>query len=260
MSTTATRSKASSSNLPISTPEAKTPAVPASPLPDLLAGLRLGARELIAAAVVLVAADLFAGWTYLASYFASFHIPVEGLGLSGAEVLAQGLRTVLLPLTVVVVAAVAPARRLRAGAIAVGVYLLFLALAALINHWASAGAVLVQLATAIAVAGIVFGLRIGLGRRPIERLMIGAAALLLLISLPVASGTLDAGQTASAKTTTLRVVTTGPALPSAVPSNGSYTYTNYVLLRENETRIWLFRIGDRYAYSIAKDQVVYIRY
>jgi len=53
----------------------------------------------------------------------------------------------------------------------------------------------------------------------------------------------------------------GPATVSAaVPSNGNFTYTNYVLLRENETRIWLFRIGDRYAYSIAKNQIVYIRY
>jgi len=260
MITTSPRSRASSSNLPISSPEASAPTAPACPLPDLLAGLRLGARELIAAAVVLVAVDIFAGWSYLASYFAYFRVPVEGLGLSGPEVLAQGLRTVLLPLTVVFVAAVAPARRLRAGAIAVGVYLLFLALATLVNHWASAGAVLVQLAASIAAAGIVFGLRLGMGRKPFERLLIGAAGLLLLISIPVASGTLDAGQVASAKTTTLRVVTSGPALPSAVPSGGNYIYTNYVLLRENETRIWLFRIGDHYAYSIAKNAVVYIRY
>jgi hypothetical protein len=33
-----------------------------------------------------------------------------------------------------------------------------------------------------------------------------------------------------------------------------------VLLRENETRVWLFRIGDRYAYSIAKSDIAYIRY
>jgi hypothetical protein len=226
----------------------------------LLAGLRLGARELLAAAAVLVIVDVFAGWSYLASYFLYFRIPTEGVGISLPEMLGQGLRTVLLPLTVIVVAAAAPGRRLRNAAIGVGVYLLFLAGVVLVTHWASPGAVLVQLAGAIVTAAIVFGMRMGIGDKPIERLLIGAAGLLLLVSIPVASGTLDAGQTANAKLTTLRVVTTSPLLPSAVPAGGSYIYTNYVLLRENDTRYWLFRIGDHYAYSISKGQVVYIRY
>ncbi len=233
---------------------------PAGPLKDLLAGFRWGTREVVAAVVVLLAIDLFAGWSYLAVYFGYFRIPVEGLGLGLPEVLGQGLRTVLLPLTVVVVAAVAPAGKLRPAAIAVGVYLLFLAAAALGNHWASPGAVLVQLAAAVVAAGIVFGLRAGVGNKPLERLLIGAAGLLLLISVPVAGATLDAGQVAGAKTTTLRLVTTSAVLPSAVPADGQYDYNNYVLLRENDTRYWLFRIGDHYAYSIAKSQVVYIRY
>jgi hypothetical protein len=226
----------------------------------LLAGLRWGAREVLAAAAVLVVVDVFAGWSYLASYFLYFRVPAEGLGLTLPEVLGQGLRTILLPLTVILVAAVAPGRRLRAAAIAVGAYLAFLALAVLVNRWASPGAVVVQLAASIAVAGIVFGLRMGLGRKPEQALLIGAVGLLLLISIPVATGTLDAGQLAAAKSTTLRVVTTSPLLPSAVPASGQYTFTNYVLLRENETRVWLFRIGDRYAYSIAKSDIAYIRY
>jgi hypothetical protein len=226
----------------------------------LLAGLRWGAREVLAAAAVLVVVDVFAGWSYLASYFLYFRVPAEGLGLTLPEVLGQGLRTILLPLTVIVVAAVAPGRRLRAAAIAVGAYLAFLALAVLVNRWASPGAVVVQLAASIAVAAIVFGLRMGVGRKPVQALLIGVAGLLLLISIPVATGTLDAGQLAAAKSTTLRVVTTSPLLPSAIPASGQYTYTNYVLLRENETRVWLFRIGDRYAYSIAKSDIAYIRY
>ncbi len=260
MIATPPRSKASSSNLPTSTPEAKAPTVPASPLPDLLAGLRWGTRELVVAAVVLVVVDLFAGWSYLASYFAYFRIPVEGLGLSVPEMLAQGVRTILLPLTVVAVAAVAPSRKLRQAATAVGVYLLILALIALVNHWASVGAVIVQLAASIAAAGVVFGLRMGVGQNALQRVAIGAAALLLLLSIPVASGTLDAAQAAGAKSTTLRLVTSGPVLPSAVPAAGAYEYNNYVLLRENENRYWVFRIGDRYAYSIAKSEVLYIRY
>lgn len=260
MISTPTRSKASSSNLPTSTAEAKAPTDPARPLPDLLAGLRWGVRELAIAAVALIVIDLFAGWTYLASYFGYFRIPVEGLELSLPEVLAQGLRTVLLPLTVIVVAAVAPAQRLRQAAIAVGVYLAVLALVAVVNHWASGGAIVVQLAAAIVAAGIVFGLRASVGRKSSERLAIGATAILLLVSIPVATGTLDAGVTADSKSTTLRLVTSGPVLPSAAPIGGTYQYTNYVLLRENSSRYWVFRIGDHYAYSIAKSAVLYIRY
>jgi hypothetical protein len=242
------------------TAEASAPTDPAGPLPDLLAGLRWGTREVLAAGAVLVLVDVFAGWSYLASYFGYFRVPTEGLGMSLPEVLGQGLRSLLLPLTVVVAAAAAPSRRLRPAAIAVGGYLLFLALVALGNHWVSPGAVLVQLAVSIAVAGIMFGLRLGFGRRPGERLMIGAAAVLLLISMPIASGTLDATQVAGSKTTTLRLVTSSPILPNPVPASGQFTYTNYVLLRESDSRYWLFRIGDRYAYSIAKSEVAYIRY
>jgi len=228
----------------------------------LLAGLRWGTREAAVAAFALIVIDVFAGWSYLASYFSYFRIPTEAVGLTWPEVLGQGLRTVLLPLTVIVVAAVAPARNrnLRPAAIAVGIYLLVLALVAITNHWASVGSVLVQLAAAIAAAGIVFGMRMGIGGKPNERLLIGVAGLLVLISTPVATGTLDAGTVAGSKTTSLRIVTSGPVLPSAVPFNGNYTYTNYVLLRENDTRYWVFRIGDHYAYAIPKSEVVYIRY
>src|SRR5216684_5865813 len=108
------RSKASSSTSP--TPEVFASTDPASPLPDLLAGLRWGTRELLVAGVVLVVMDVFAGWSYLASYFGYFRIPVEGLGLGLPEVLAQGLRSILLPLTVIVLAASAPTRKMRPAA------------------------------------------------------------------------------------------------------------------------------------------------
>jgi hypothetical protein len=215
---------------------------------------------MLAAAAVLVAMDVFAGWSYLASFFGYFRVPVEGLGLGFPEVLAQGLRTILLPLTVIVLASSAPARKLRPAAIAVGGYLLFLAVVALGNHWASPGAVAVQLAASIAIAGIVFALRLGFGKTQTQRLLIGALALLLLISIPIATGTLDATQKAGTKQSTLRLVTTTPILPSAAPLTGQFTYSNYVLLRESDTRYWLFRIGDQYAYSIAKSEVLYIRY
>jgi hypothetical protein len=254
------RSKASTNPSP-TTPEAFAPTDPASPLPDLLAGLRWGTRELLVAGAVLVVMDVFAGWSYLASYFGYFRIPVEGLGLGLPEVLAQGLRSILLPLTVIVLAASAPTRRLRPAAIAVLGYLVFLALVALGNHWASPGSVAAQLAASLAIAGVVFLLRLGFGRTQAQRLVVGALGLLLLISIPIASGTLDASQKAGTKTTTLRLVTSTAILPSAAPSTtGQFTYANYVLLREGDTRYWLFRVGDQYAYSIAKTDVLYIRY
>ncbi|HEY4914991.1 MAG TPA: hypothetical protein VIJ91_13855 [Candidatus Dormibacteraeota bacterium] len=254
------RSKASINPSP-TTPEAFAPTDPASPLPDLLAGLRWGTRELIVAGAVLVVVDVFAGWSYLASYFGYFRIPVEGLGLGLTEVLAQGLRSILLPLTVIVLAASAPTRRLRPAAIAVVGYLVFLAVVSLGNHWASPGSVAAQLAASLAIAGVVFVLRLGFGRTQTQRLIVGAVGLLLLISIPIASGTLDASQKAGTKTTTLRLVTSTAILPSAAPStSGQFTYANYVLLREGDTRYWLFRVGDQYAYSIAKTDVLYIRY
>ena len=249
------RSKASTT-----TPKAFASTDPASPLPDLLAGLRWGTRELLIAAAVLVVMDVFAGWSYLASFFAVFRVPVEGLEMSLPEVLGNGLRSILLPLTVIILAASAPHRRLRAAAIAVGGYLIFLAVVALGNHWASPGSVAAQLAASIAIAGTVFALRLGWGRAPAQRLVIGAGALLLLISIPIATGTLDASQKAGTKSSTLRIVTSTPILPSAASSNGQFTNSNYVLLRESDSRYWLFRIGDQYAYSIAKSDVLYIRY
>jgi hypothetical protein len=230
--------------------------------PDLLAGLRWTGWHSIAAAAVLVAIDVFAGWSYLASYFGYFHVPVEGLGLSAGDIVAQGARSMLLPLTVVPVAFVAgaPSRKLGQGALAVGGYILFLAYVAFANHLVSPAAVVVQSAASIAIAGLVFALRRGFGGTPLQRLIVAAVALLILTSIPVASATLDAGQKASSKQTTLRIITRDPILPGSVGSGGLFSYSNYVLLRESDSRYWLLRIGDQYAYSIAKTDVLYIRY
>jgi hypothetical protein len=233
----------------------------------MLAGLRWGTREVVFGIAILVAIDLFAGWSYLGSYFGFFRVPVEGLGLTFQEILAQGMQAILLPLTVIFVAMGAPRGRLRAAAVAVGAYLVFLAIVALVNHWASTGTVLVQLSASVAIAGLVFMLRTGYGRRPMERLIMTAVVVLLLISIPVATGTLEAAQVAGTKTSTLRIVSNGPILPTSGGSlvggllnAGQFTFNNYVLLRETDTRYWVFRIGDHYAYSISKSEVVYIRY
>src|SRR5579859_3668452 len=130
-----TSPRRTASSIPTSTSEAETPTAPASPLPDTLAGLRWGTREVVIAIILLIAIDVFAGWSYLASYFGFFRVPVEGLGLTFQEILAQGMQAILLPLTVIVVASGAPRRRLAAAAVAVGAYLVFLAFVALFNRW-----------------------------------------------------------------------------------------------------------------------------
>src|SRR5258708_17219720 len=169
--TTPPRSRASPTT---STPEAFASTAPASPLPDLLAGLRWGAREYIAAVAALVLIDIFAGWSYLSSYFGFFRIPVEGLELSMPEVLGQGLRSILLPLTVVFFSFLAPSRHLPQGAAAIGVYLLFLAAVPLATHRPSPGSVAAQLAASIAIGGPVFPFSLGLGHHPAHCRSIGA--------------------------------------------------------------------------------------
>ncbi len=257
---TSPRRKASTTASPTSTSEAFSSTDPAGPLPHLLAGLRWGAQDLLAPAAVLVAIILFAGWSYLATYFAYFRVPVESLGLTIPEVLAQGLRSILLPGSVIVLAATAPRRSLRVAALAVGLYLLFVGIVAGSNHWASPGSVVVQLAASIAIAAIVFALRLGFGKTQIQRLIIGAIAVLLLMSTPIATGMLDANQKAETTQSSLRIVSNTSILPNPATSNGQFAYANYVLLKESATRYWLFRIGDQYTYSIAKSDVLYIRY
>ena len=254
------RGKAGS--LPDSVPAVHAPTAGSTPAPDPLAGLRWGVHEVMVIAAAVIALDVFAGWSYLVSYFSYFRVPVDGLGVSAADVLTSGLRAMALPLVVLPVAvfAAAPARELRAAALAVAGFVALLAYLAFVTQSVSGPAILAQVAAAAAVAALVFAMRRGYGGSPMQRLIVAAVALLVFISIPVATGTLDAGQRASAKQTTLRIVTRDLVLPDGVAAGGAVTYSNYLLLRESDSRYWLLRIGDRYAYSIAKSAVLYIRY
>ena len=258
----ATQPRAKTSTDPAAPPVASAPGASLSIAPDLLAGFRWSGRYILAAAGIVIAIDSFAGSSYLLSYFGYFRVPVEGLQLSAMDVLDAGVRSILFPLTVVPAAFVAgaPNRKLGMGALAVSGYILFLAYAALANHFASPLVVLAQSAASIAIAGLLFGARRGFGDRPMQRLILGAVGLLLLVSIPVASGTLDASQTASAKQSTFRIVTSSPILPGASVAGGQFSYSNYVLLRETDSRYWLLRIDNHYTYSIAKTDVLYVRY
>ena len=229
---------------------------------DLLAGLRWTSQSILAVAVVLIAVDASAGWSYLASYFGYFGLPIEALGLSPGEILAQGVSSMLLPLAIVPAAYVAgaPSRKLVPAVLTVGGYVLFLSYVAFAGHVASLPTILAQGAAAIAIAGVVFAIRRGFGGTAATRLILAAVGLLLVASVPVASGTLDAGQKASAKQSTLRIITSDPILPGSTVTGGQFSYSNYELLRESDSRYWLLRIDNQHIYSIAKTAVLYIRY
>ncbi|MHB8613490.1 MAG: hypothetical protein ACYDAL_13830 [Candidatus Dormibacteraceae bacterium] len=251
--------------LPIADPEGSDPLTTpnsAAAAVDLLAGVRWGSMVWLAAAAILAGLDIVAGWFYVASYFGYFHLPLEGLGVSAQEIVALGARSVLLPLAVVPVAfvAAAPSRRLRPAALAVAAYVIVLTYVAFATSFLTRADLIVQVAAMLTAAGILFALRRGFGELPAQRLILVAVALLAFSSLPVASGIFDASQKASATQTTLRLVTQNPILPGSVVIGGAYSYSDYVLLRESDSRYWVMRLGDHHVYSIAKSEVLYIRY
>lgn len=55
-------------------------------------------------------------------------------------------------------------------------------------------------------------------------------------------------------------MTSSPILPGPTPAGGQFSYSNYVLLRETDSRYWLLRIDNHATYSLAKTDVLYVRY
>ncbi len=216
----------------------------------------------MAVVIILAALDVVAGWSYLTSYFGYFGIPIEALDLSPGEILAHGVSSMLLTLTVIAAAflAAAPGNKLGSAVALIGGYIVFLAFVAFVGHLASVVAILAQSAAAIAMAAVVFALRRGFGATAVQRLALAAVGLLLLVSLPIAVGTLDASQKASDRQSTLRIITVDPVLPGSAVTGGQFTYSNYILLRESASQYWLLRIDNRRTYSIAKTEVLYVRY
>jgi hypothetical protein len=229
---------------------------------DLLAKVRWRGLAWVATVAVLAGLDVVAGWFYVASYFGYFHLPLEGLGISAQEILAQGARSLLLPLAVVPVAFVAsaPSHRLGRASLAVAAYITVLTYVAFATSFFTAVGLIVQLAAMFTAAGILFSLRRGFGELPAQRLVLVGVALLAFSSIPVASGLFDASQKASATQTTLRLTTQSPVLPGSIVTGGAFSYSDYVLLRESDSRYWVMRLGDHHVYSIAKSAVIYIRY
>jgi hypothetical protein len=229
---------------------------------DLVAKVRWSAITWLAVAAVVAGVDVIAGWFYAASYFGYFHLPLEGLGISAQEIVALGARSLLLPLLVVPVAAVAgaPIHRLRRAALAVGAYIVVLTYLAFATSFLTRALLVVEFLAMLMTVLMLFSLRRGFGVLPAQQLVLVVVALLTFSVLPVAGGIFDASQKASASQTTLRLSMPNPVLPGAVPAGGGYSYSDYVLLRESESRYWVMRLGDHHVYSIAKSEVTNIRY
>lgn len=229
---------------------------------DLVANVRWRAITWLAVAALVAGVDVIAGWFYLASYFGHFHVPLEGLGISAQEIVALGARSLLLPLLVVPVAAVAgaPIHRLRRASLAVTAYIMVLTYVAYATSFLTVSDLIAELVAMFMAAVILFSLRRGFGLFPSQRLVLLIVALLAFSALPVATGIFDASQKASATQTTLRLTTADPVLPGAVPTGSAYLYSDYLLLRESDSRYWVMRLGDHHVYSIAKSEVIYIRY
>ncbi|HEY8678548.1 MAG TPA: hypothetical protein VIN39_07945 [Candidatus Dormibacteraeota bacterium] len=224
--------------------------------------------SLAAVRIVLLAAAVFfvAGWLYLTAFYGFFRMPLGGLGVSPAEILLNGVHSLLFPLAVMLPIFFLRiyARRLMllfilmvAGSAAL------LALLAFAFHWYSATDVIVQTAAVLWIGLAVLGIQQGFGRENRwHKLILAGAALLLVISVPTAFGIIDAGQQATATRTHFMLVTSQDlGLPGGTKMGDRIEYRNFALLRETDSRYWLMRVGlADDVFSVAKSQVLFVRY
>lgn len=243
--------------------------------------------SLAAVRITLISAAVFflAGWLYLTAYFSFFRMPMAAMEISPAEILLQGVHSLLFPLAVLLPAFFMRiyARRLLLlfiGMVAASAGLL--ALLAMAFRWYSATDVIVQTAAILWIGLAVLAMQQGFGRDSrFHKLVLAGAALLLLVSLPTAFGIIDAGQTAITTRSHFVMVSTstlglpgGTRVDDATTSPSSLTSTNgadtkagqiqyrgYLLLRETSTRYWLMQAGQASnVYSVAKSQILYVQY
>lgn len=224
--------------------------------------------SLAAVRITFLSAAVFflAGWLYLTAYFSFFRMPMAALEISLAEILLQGLHSLLFPLAVLLPAFFLRiyARRLLllfVGMVAASAALL--ALLAMAFRWYSATDVIVQTAAVLWIGLAVLAMQQGFGRNSrFHKLVLAGAALLLLVSLPTAFGIIDAGQQAMTTRSQFVLVTNSNIGLEGGTKMGDFTkYQGFVLLRETQTRYWLMQAGQaRNVYSVAKSQVAYVRY
>jgi hypothetical protein len=224
--------------------------------------------SLAAVRITLISAAVFflAGWLYLTAYFSFFRMPMAALQITPAEILLQGVHSLLFPIAVLLPAFFLRiyARRLLLlfiGMVAASAGLL--ALLAMAFRWYSATDVIVQTAAILWIGLAVLAMQQGFGRNSrFHKLVLAGAALLLLVSLPTAFGIIDAGQQALTTRSQFVLVTTSPiGLPGGTKSGDLMQYHGFVLLRETPDRYWLMQAGQaNNVYSVAKSDTLYVQY
>jgi hypothetical protein len=223
-------------------------------------------REVVLAGIVVVGLCMLEGWLYLRSYYSFFHIPTEGLDVAPQEILFQGAHSLLFPLIVAPVALFLrfyARRMLLMGVLVIAACAALLAWVASVFRWYSAMDIMVQTAAVLWIGLTMLAVQRGFGHdSPRQRLLLAGAALLVLVSMPTAFGTIDAGQQAGATKTHLLMVSTHElGLPDPIKAGPLVEYRKYVLLRETGNRYWLLRLGHATeVYSVAKGEVLYLRY
>jgi hypothetical protein len=223
-------------------------------------------RDAVFAGLLIAGLFLLEGWLYVRTYYGAFHIPTEGLEVSPQELMFQGAHSLLFPLIVVPVAFLLRLYVRRMFLLCVVVitsFAVILAFVASSFRWYSAMDIIVQTAAVLWIGLAVLAVQRGFGQDdPRQRLMLVGAALLLVVSLPTAFGTIDAGQKAKVSRTHLVMVSTHElGVPDAVKVGNLFEYRKFVLLRETGTRYWLMRVGRAGdIFSVAKNEVLYVRY
>lgn len=224
--------------------------------------------SLAAVRITALSAAVFflAGWLYLTAFFSFFRMPMAGLEITPAEILLQGVHSLLFPLAVLLPAfflRIYARRLLMLFMLMVAGSAALLALLAMAFRWYSATDVIVQTAAVLWIGLAVLAMQQGFGRNSrFHKLVLAGAALLLLVSLPTAFGIIDAGQQATATRSQFVVVSSATlGLPGAGKLGDLNSYRGLILLRETPNRYWLMQAGQaNNVYSVAKTQVLYVQY
>ncbi len=224
--------------------------------------------SLAAVRITFLSAAVFflAGWLYLTAYFSFFRMPMAALEISPAEILLQGVHSLLFPLAVLLPAFFLRIYARRLLLLFIGMVAgcaALLAALAMAFRWYSATDVIVQTAAVLWIGLAVLAMQQGFGQNSrFHKLVLAGAALLLLVSLPTAFGIIDAGQMAIATRSHFVLVSNSNlGLPGGGKSGDLQQYQGLVLLRETPNRYWLMQAGQASnVYSVAKSQVLYVQY
>jgi len=219
--------------------------------------------QVLAAVVVVAVVGLAEGWLYSQSYYGSLGVPTNDLGISPTDMVVQGARC-LLPLTGAGVGYLLAQAGWDQRPVAVGVVLYagLIAYLAYVERLLTGPEIAVQSASVLVAGTIALGRSHGFGRTATQGLALVAGLLLVLVLLPVVYGGQDAVSFEGTSKTDLRIVSSRDlGIPDATSDGSSYVYSDYLLVRETDSRYWILRVAHpQSVYAISRSDVVSVRY